>query len=351
MLSNAILYYPRIEFQSEEWVKSSLLLWDNIYRIVPADYVPNDSRTIKEFYDNDLIRNITLTETDIKRTGEEFSDIYNNLQFTPAGLEPDDYDRIHPDKIDQRLYPFLNSISDNFLKDGWLHLPREVARGYMFYLSKTVAQRRNLVRGTNDSDSWSIAPFFTEDLNFDEFAYSNGAEGYYCSLFLEDLIPANIGEVASSTLINFVSERRSLKESLRLKLNTLNEKIAAVVDKEQVYSEVQDFLTEVEKEKKELKRSMDFQSSSNARSSIFSIGIPVGLTALGALGLMGDPFSLTKISSSISLAGLAAYSDYKKTLATQRDSSYVSYLLEVDKLPTFSYANRLARNFEEFLND
>ncbi|HEY0769942.1 MAG TPA: hypothetical protein VGD31_06375, partial [Sphingobacteriaceae bacterium] len=76
-----------------------------------------------------------------------------------------------------------------------------------------------------------------------------------------------------------------------------------------------------------------------------------GLTALGALGLTGDPFSLVKISSSISIAGLAAYSDYKKTIETKRDASYVSYLLEIDKLPTHSYANRLARNFEEFLND
>ena len=36
--SRSILYYPTIEFQSETWVKASLLFWDKIYRIVPANY-------------------------------------------------------------------------------------------------------------------------------------------------------------------------------------------------------------------------------------------------------------------------------------------------------------------------
>ena len=351
MLSNSILYYPTIEFQSEEWVKSSLLLWDHIYRIVPSDYIPNDSDTIKELYDNDLIRNITLTNSDVRKTGDEFIKIYQSLPFIPAGLETGDEDRIHPDKIDRRLYPFLEEVSHDFLKDGWLHLSKELARGYMFHLSKTVAERRNFVRGTDDSDSWSIAPFFTENVNFDEFVYANEAEGYYCSLYLEDLIPQNIGDLQASTLINFVQKRREVKENFRSKLNSVNEKISSVTDKEQVYTEVKDFLNAIEHEKQELKSSMDILSLKNSRSSFLSVGLPIGLTALGAFGLAGDPFSLTKISASISLAAIGAYSDYEKTKNTIRDSSYASYLLEIDKLPTNSHANKLARNFEEFIND
>jgi hypothetical protein len=351
MLSNSILYYPSIEFQSEDWVKSSLLLWDNVYRIVPIDYTPNDSETIRELNDNDLIRNVTLNQTDVNNTADEFLSVFQNLPFVPAGLEADGLERIHLDKIDTRLYPFLESISKSFIRDGWLYLPEELIKGYMFYLSKTVAQRRNLVRGTDDSDSWSIAPFFTEDINFDEFAYADGAEGYYCSMFLEDLMPRNISEVSASTLIKFVEKRRDLKDCFRMKLSSLNDKISSVTDKEQVYVEVREFLSEVENDKTELKKSMDILSLSNAKSSLFTVGIPVGLTALGAFGLSGNPFSLTKISASISLACIAAYSDYGKTLRTNRDSSYASYLLEIDKLPTPSYVNKLARNFEEFMND
>ena len=48
MKPDSILYYPHIEFKNEAWVKSSLLLWDHVYRIVPENYIPNDSDEIKK---------------------------------------------------------------------------------------------------------------------------------------------------------------------------------------------------------------------------------------------------------------------------------------------------------------
>jgi len=62
MTSNSILYYPHIEFQNEAWVKSSLLLWNHVYRIVPDDYTPMDSDEIKALIDAGLVRNVTLDE-------------------------------------------------------------------------------------------------------------------------------------------------------------------------------------------------------------------------------------------------------------------------------------------------
>ena len=47
MKPDSILYYPHIEFQNVAWVKSSLLLWNHVYRIVPEGYVPNDNDDIK----------------------------------------------------------------------------------------------------------------------------------------------------------------------------------------------------------------------------------------------------------------------------------------------------------------
>lgn len=40
MKPDSILYYPHIEFQNEAWVKSCLLLWNHVYRIVPEGYTP-----------------------------------------------------------------------------------------------------------------------------------------------------------------------------------------------------------------------------------------------------------------------------------------------------------------------
>ena len=60
MNPDSILYYPHIECQNEAWVKSSLLLWDHVYRIVREGYVPNDSDDIKVLVDEELVREIKL---------------------------------------------------------------------------------------------------------------------------------------------------------------------------------------------------------------------------------------------------------------------------------------------------
>ena len=350
MTSNSILYYPSIEFHSDEWVKSSLLLWDHVYRIVPNDYIPRDNNSIKEFTDSGLVRNIILEESDIKKTGNEFIKLCKSLPFIPAGLECGDYDLIHPDKIDKRLYPSLENISNIFLQNGWLRLSKELARGYMFYLSKTVAKRRGFVRGTDDSDSWSIAPYFTEKANFDDFMCNNEAEGFYCSLFLEDLIPKNVRDIPTQAIIDFVGKRKDLKEQLRITLDNLNKKLALIESKEQVFTEVNDFLLQVERDKNELRRSMEFWKS-DIPSSLFAVGVPTTLTAIGAFGLAGNPFEGAKISSSIMIGAVASYTDYRKTKKQNRDSSYASYLLQVDKLVSKSLPYQYMRNLEEFIND
>jgi len=59
---HSALYYPSIEFQSEEWVKMALLFWDHGYRIVPVGHTPNDSFEIQTFIDNGLVINIPVSE-------------------------------------------------------------------------------------------------------------------------------------------------------------------------------------------------------------------------------------------------------------------------------------------------
>jgi len=41
------LYYPFIHFKDDGWVKLAALYWDNVGRIVPNDYVTDDSETVR----------------------------------------------------------------------------------------------------------------------------------------------------------------------------------------------------------------------------------------------------------------------------------------------------------------
>ena len=350
MKANSILYYPHIEFQNEAWVKSSLLLWDHVYRIVPEDYTPIDSDEIKALVDADLVRNIKLDDKDREDTFDEFLRLCDKLDNRlPAGLIPSDEDRIHPDKIDNRLYPYLDLIGEHFIDEfRWLHLSKELARGYMFKLSQVVARIRNLNRGTDDLDAWSITPFFCENANFGEFLQDPDAKGFFCSVTLEDVVPENIGGVSSHDLISFVNNRKNERKLLREKFNDFTSHLAMISNLDHAGQIEMDFVNELMESKEEYRKSMDKWKDIPALA--VSTGVPVSLTALGTFApIPGNPFSLLRIAGSLVMGAICSYADFYRA-KKRRDPSYSSYLIGIDKLCKNVTRESYTR-LEEFIND
>lgn len=349
--SDYVLYFPSIEFNSDDWVKTALLFWDKIYRIVPSDYSPNDSKLILEAIDNDLIRNVSLEGRDLSRTADKFEKFCDNLYIIPAGLESHEYDRIHPDKIDSRLYPFLESIAYKFDDNKWLHLSKPLARGYMFYLSKVVAERRNLAKATDDPDSWAIAHYFMENNNFDEWISRNDADGYYSSLIIEDFMPSDIANIPIERVVDFTDENRELKARFRNKISEFTQNLSKCESQEFVLELVEDYKAELEESKNALKANMSFINRDNL-NALFTMGIPVSMTVFGALGLINNPFSLENIFGSFILGAIAAYSNYSVASMIKRTNSYATYLINMEnQLGTRGEIRRCAYAFNEFMND
>jgi len=357
MSSNSVLYYPSIEFTSPAWVKSSLLIWDHVYRIVPKHYHPNDPDEIKALVDADFVRNITLERNDIDATADEFVTFCENVETLPAGLIGSDEDNeqglhaVHRDKIDDRIYGKLAGMAGVYMSDDWLKMTPELARGYMFYLAKRVAQRRGFVRGTDDLDVWSVAPFYTEEANFNEFVAADNNDGFYTSMYMDDLLPADIGNTSALDIIHFARNRKDEKRQLRDLLDTVNSRILNIDSPEQIRVEVDDFITELIKQKNALKESMDFRNKMNTRFSLFAVGAPMSLTALGALGLAGNPFQAVPLASSVCLGAIAGYANFQQTQYTTRDSSHLSYLIAMDQHLHPQLPEQMMRSFEEFMND
>lgn len=55
--SGMVFYYPYIEIQNSNWLKSALLYWEGIWRMVPLRITPNDNREVHLLLDkgDDLI--------------------------------------------------------------------------------------------------------------------------------------------------------------------------------------------------------------------------------------------------------------------------------------------------------
>lgn len=346
---HSVLYYPTIEFIDESWVKRALLFWDHVYRIVPTGYKPNDSDELRELYDNGLIINVNVSEAEKVVTLEKFIKFFKNLEYKPAGLNIQQVDRLNSDKIDSRLYPLLDHISDKIIENGedeWFYLDSKIARGYMFFLSQAIAESRRLVRATDNIDIWSIAPYFTEKGNFpfEDVIFNENNKGLYCSLMLEDVLPQNVGDITAKQIIDFNRKRHSERCQFRDKISELTDVLPQITSREQWEDEINFKLEEIERDKDEFRKSQTFWKS-DMPSSIFSVGLPLSLTALGL-----DEYSTINLTKSIILGGIATILDYRKC-KKNRNPSYSSYLVGIDNIATRSVSAYAANSMQEFIDD
>jgi hypothetical protein len=66
------LYYPHIHFRHDEWLKTSILFWDSIERIVPMGYPPTDSPTVVELQDKGLVASVFPRPGDLRKVAAPF---------------------------------------------------------------------------------------------------------------------------------------------------------------------------------------------------------------------------------------------------------------------------------------
>src|SRR5690349_9565357 len=98
-MADSILYYPHISLRDLAWVKSSLLLWDKIYRIVPQGNIPTDHAEVRPAVAEGFVRDLKLEREDLQQVAIEFSGLLESVHNIPDGLDVA-FDQVHPDKID-----------------------------------------------------------------------------------------------------------------------------------------------------------------------------------------------------------------------------------------------------------
>ncbi|QXM06965.1 hypothetical protein [Crassaminicella indica] len=159
MPKNYTLYYPTIEFSNSEWLWSAALLWDRIYRIVPTDYQPKDSRNIKELISNsDFISNIDPSKYSLK-AGEAFIEGCKKETWWAAALDNSKYTRknyvkLHKDKADVRLREMI--LAQDTKDNNWLNVPHDMASIYMLFLANYIAKSNDISLSTDYTEAWCV---------------------------------------------------------------------------------------------------------------------------------------------------------------------------------------------------
>lgn len=168
VLERDALYYPNIEIQSANWLKSTLLCFPHVRRIVPGGYWPNDKRSIRPFCDTEGIGGLPLLineypngdasdaeqarlATKIKKYSEKF--VRHFSQDATRRKYPTNANqyRIYYLKIDYRLRECLLDLNLAWESEPeWYSLHPRLGRAVMATIAIAVANERGFDIVTND---------------------------------------------------------------------------------------------------------------------------------------------------------------------------------------------------------
>ena len=160
------LFYPTIDIQNENWLKTAILFWDEISTIVPASIDnPYQERATQYLHDIGLLTPIEVNPE--QQFIEELAEDTVNYLNTNEGFQlltqgengyaihrdklPRDIDRlfdIHPEKLP---YEIQHQLRNRMTRDGWLRVDGSFAKFYMTLLANKICEHRAIAPLTDNS--------------------------------------------------------------------------------------------------------------------------------------------------------------------------------------------------------
>lgn len=347
------LHYPTIEFRDLDAFKRSLLVWDRIHRIVPNGYQPDDHPEVADAAAAGVVQNLLVGNEEKYKAAHRFLDFFaereshKTMLTWPAGFSTETFTRINPDKIDAKLLPLFEQLSQRMTADGFLEVPYEHAGGYMFYLATAVAEERALDLTTDSSDYWAVGTYFANEGCFTERVYDATADRYLANLAIDGLLPEDLNSVSIDTILKFREASIEQRVAFQRELRVLRDEISTCNNKQHARYIVEDFVKRFERAKADYRDSIKFFRKDDV-CSIFSTGLPAsaGFIAFPTLA-GGDPFDPVRIGTGLLLGAVSA-------LATRemgrKPKTVGSFLVDAERL-TRTPSFLLHRKFEEFIND
>lgn len=348
------LHYPSIEFAELDALKRSLLVWDQVHRIVPNGYEPLDSDEVEAAVSTGAIQNLFVDDAEKSLAAGQFLDFYSlrkdggNRLVWPAGFSTDTFTRLNPEKIDAKLVPLFEQLSRRLTADGFMEVPYELAGGYMFYLANAVASRRALVLTTDSYDYWTVGTYFANGGNFTEQTYDEAADSYLANLAVDDLLPENLSSVPMDDLLRFRESNIELRTKFVNELTALKDEISRCNNKKHAMYIVEDFVKRFQAAKLEYKKSLSFFRTTDTYS-LLSVGIPAAasILSLPTVGAGADPYTPLRLGVGLLIGAVSALGARE---LVKKQATVASYLVEAEKL-TSTPSWLLHRKFEEFIND
>jgi len=217
---SSVLLYPNIDLKDVAFVKEALLLYDNLYRIVPPGVEPNDHEEIQQCNEEYEIVSSINPEDYVEGTYEKFIEKAEKWSHKAAGfsgLVPSSVTRLHENKVYHELREYFINKGLLFKLDDWLVGNDSLIENYMIYLSKEVATNNQLSLLTDYSPAWTVQEFIKYDGEISDCSRyrSDGIGGNgIIRLYLNDFIPEHIEKIPFSEIIAFRDDYKNERKKL-----------------------------------------------------------------------------------------------------------------------------------------
>jgi hypothetical protein len=347
-----ILYFPTIEFQNDAWVKSALCVWEKIYRIIPPSCTPHDSDEVKEAISAGLIESVKMTREDLTKSAADFEEFLDKAAEFPAALQGHDNIRLHKDKVEARILPILQSLAKKIDPDGWLSISEPVANAYMLFLSKTVAQRRQLAEVTDSEDMFTVFSFFGYEGNFNSWATNPNASEVAASLVLPNLLPSGMAAESMKRVLEFRKRHTDARVTYRRSVETLAKELTKVEDHAHALRLIREFEGNLASGKA-TGGAKGLATLNAYKESVLFVGVPVAAAAMLA---RNDGMSWGFVGTACGLGLIATMADPNKSARGKWKSSDAYYHLQLHG--AFSLSDtpegpmpRYRDVFKEFMDD
>lgn len=371
MSTRTILYYPTIDVPTNNWLRHSLLYWDEISSIVPQswdnNFRDNLSPDINYLIDQGQFRSIKpdalieegenwellqMFEQEFKDTilSPSFQTFIKQKPFSQSKLhinkvkKSNMVSRIHRNKTSNNIFYFLEDLglATNRNQDEWLLLESHTALIYMSLLAKYLAEvdKKQTTIGTDLG--------IYEKFNFKKV---NEKDGFpVVSFNLNNVLPTPTKNVPLEKILDFKRLRKDELLNFRKILMDFQGKISKAKSNQELKEITVSFKENIQGGMKALEKTIkDYKLETRYKclKSLINLKSPTFLTS--AVAIADEKYNFLNVPISIKIVGLSAISFIElrgnyievrnKQLARTRDSAF-SYLLKAQNLGIIKKASR-----------
>lgn len=368
MIKNA-LYYPQVNFIDPNWIKGMALFYENIYRIVPDNVIPDDPKELQPLLEDPAIGKMLDPARYSASASENF--LNDKPTWSAAAFTCNDADqvdralsRIHSAKMDQQVKHLFNSLGYNNMDEDWLYIPTEMASHFMLYLANEIAKKNRLNLITQNWAPWTATSYYNLDGHFEDYIplyeqnneYSDDPFALF-SLILGEITPLNISEIPCEKIVDFRIKRKDeikrLRETIYELYCELQKLDDPIVRQDIINSKIQDLI----------KAKEDYQKCADVIKAKGWFGVSfMGVSAPVTLGTLFNIPSASIVTlgiTSLALGGIFNLKSTKAELTKLQKSSPVSAFVSMSD--SFVKYNRRQEpvglnyvaydSMEEFVND